>query len=100
MHPDQFTPDSHRYSAPDSDPDDANAPSEADPQAPPVGRPEQDQADDDAETTSQNVATPEPEGKRLGEAGGAYTGRQMDDRLKSSPRVDDARDVTDDEGEG
>ena len=41
----------------------------------------------DADTTNETVATPEPEGTRVAEAGSAYTGRQMDDRLKSSPRV-------------
>jgi hypothetical protein len=63
-------------------------------------RPEQDQdLPDDAETTRTNVQTPEPAGKRLGEAGSQYTGRQLDDRLKANPRVDDARDVQADDGD-
>jgi hypothetical protein len=86
MHPDQKTPEGHRYHAPDS----AREPAERAPE----------QAQDlpaDAETTRQNVSTPEPEEPRLGEAGHQYVGRQMDDRLKSSPRVDDADDVQADE---
>jgi len=76
--------------------DDPRGPSSASPQAPPASHPAQDQDHPDAEASSQNVATPEPEGKRLGEAGNQYTGRMMDDALKSTPRVDDARDVTED----
>ena len=51
--------------------------------------PEQDQtsdAIDDAQTNT--VSTPEPDGKRVAEAGNAYVGRQMDDRLKANPRVE------------
>jgi hypothetical protein len=59
-------------------------------------RPAQEQTlPPDAETTRVNVQTPEPIGKRLGEAGSQYVGRPMDDRLKANPRVDDARDVQD-----
>ena len=88
MHPDQKTPEGHRYRSPDSNPPRERAP-------------EQEQAlPPDAEVTHENVQTPEPEGERHGEAGHAYTGRQMDDRLKSSPRVDDADEVMgDDEDE-
>jgi hypothetical protein len=82
MHPDQFTPDSHRMQAPDS---------LSENQAPPLpAQPEQDQAlGEGTEATRQNVATPEPEGGRQAEAGNAYTGRQMDDRLKTTSRTDD-----------
>lgn len=41
---------------------------------------------DDAEVTSETVATHEPDGARVAEAGHGYVGRTMDDRLKSSPR--------------
>jgi len=88
MHPDQRTPDTHRYRAPDSKP------------PRPERAPEQDQTlPPDAEVSSQNVLTPEPEEPRLGEAGASYTGRQLDDRLKTNPRVDDADAVTPDEGD-
>ena len=83
MHPDQSTPGSHRYHGPDSKP---RAPEQA------------QNLPEDAETSSQNVRTPEPEEKRLGEAGNEYVGRQMDDRLKANPRVDDADDVQADDG--
>lgn len=78
MHPDQKTPDSHRYRAPDSKREHA-------PDAP-----QQDDAIEQAGSNGSNVRTPEPEGKRLGEAGGEYVGRQMDDALKSTPREGDA----------
>lgn len=59
--------------------------------------PEQDQhLPADADTTRTTVATPEPDGARVAEAGHGYTGRLMDDALKSAPRergygeVDDA----------
>jgi hypothetical protein len=84
MHPDQKTPPGHPTQAPD----DLAA-----------RRPEQAQAlPPDAKTTRTNVQAPEPAEKRLGEAGSQYTGRQMDDRLKANPRVDDVRDVQADDG--
>ena len=75
MHPDQNTPDSHRYRAPDSK------------------TPRTTQENDAIDETGANVRTPEPEEKRLGEAGNEYVGRQMDDALKAHPRVDDADEV-------
>ena len=87
MHPDQHTHESHRYRAPDSD------------QKPPQA-PEQEQRASNSisiEETVTTVRTPEPEGDRVAEAGNAYTGRQMDDKLKANPRVEDAdRAQTDD----
>ena len=89
MHPDQKTPDTHRYRAPDS--------------KPPAPERAPDQAQDlppEAEVTHENVRAPEPEKGRLGEAGHTYTGRHMDDALKANPRSEDARRVRpDDEGE-
>ncbi len=88
MHPDQSTPDSHRTEEPDS---------AAAGQAPPAHAPEQNQASDaiarQGERGSTEVSTHDAEQPRTGEAGNQYVGRQMDDGLKSSPRVDDARDV-------
>ena len=88
-HPDQHTPDDHRTSTR---------------QRPPDASPEQDLNDDlddpaleaDAETGA-DVRAPETEQPPQGEAGHAYVGREMDDRLKSSPRIEDEDDVT---GEG
>lgn len=60
--------------------------------------PEQDQSSDAIDDTSQNVvSTPEPQGKRVAEAGNAYVGRQMDDRLKANPRVEGDGAVDDDD---
>ena len=85
MHPDQSTPDGHRYQSPDSAPERA---------------PEQDQSlPEGAETTSQTVATPDPEGDRVAEAGNAYVGRTLDDDLKENPRVEDADRALEDEEE-
>jgi hypothetical protein len=96
MHPDQFTPDDHRTQEPDS---------VSENQAPPAAAPveqEQEAAGEGGEPRTTEVRTPEPDGARLGEAGNAYTGRQMDDDLKTTPRTDDAGDAagdgTDDEG--
>lgn len=73
-------------------------------QAPPKGQRPEAAADDlddpklerDASTGTE-VRTPDTEGARQGEAGAQYTGRQMDDRLKTNPRVEDADDVTEDD---
>lgn len=73
-------------------------------QRPPDATPEQDLRDDlddpsledDAETGA-DVRTPEPDQPRQGEAGHAYVGRGMDDRLKANPRIEDEDEVT---GEG
>lgn len=90
MHPDQSTPDTHRYHAADS-------------HAEPPHQPEQDQ-DSDAVDEVTATESDEPgsapevgEGARVAEAGHAYTGRQMDDELKSSPRVDEPGAGVDDE---
>ena len=52
--------------------------------------PEQDQHDDaiDGATTRQEVSAHETDGARVAEAGHGYVGRQMDDRLKTTPRVE------------
>ncbi len=51
--------------------------------------PEQDQTDDAITDVSKTtVSTPEPDGKRVAEAGNAYVGRMMDDDLKTTPRVE------------
>lgn len=78
MHPDQYTPDSHRYRAADSNPT----------------KPEQDQDSDAIDRAVENDSdepgsAPEVEGGRQAEAGNAYVGRTMDDSLKANPRVDD-----------
>lgn len=85
MHPDQFTPDSHRYTAPDSEHEAEN------PRPPEVSQ----QAEEDLEATSETVLTPDPDGARLAEAGSEYVGRQMDDRLKAHPRVNDGDEAVD-----
>ena len=83
MHPDQTTPDSHRFTSPDSA----------------EHAPEQDQTDDaiepdrDAAPAAQEV----PNGARTAEAGNAYVGRTMDDALKSSPRVEDGDEAVDED---
>lgn len=64
MHPDQRTPDNHRYTAPDSK----------------AGK---------RHPHRNESKNPEPEGKRIAEAGNAYVGRQMDDDLKAHPRVEE-----------
>ena len=92
MHPDQYTSDKHRYHAPDSNADQERG--EADvPQAPEISQ----EAEADLEATSETVATPDVEGARVAEAGNAYVGRQMDDALKSSPRVEDADEAVDED---
>jgi hypothetical protein len=51
--------------------------------------PEQDQHDEavDDAASSQEVSAHETDGARVAEAGHGYVGRQMDDRLKTTPRV-------------
>lgn len=80
MHPDQTTPDSHRYRAADSNPAKDR-------------RPDQDQHEDAVDAAAEADSdepgsAPEVDGDRVAEAGNAYTGRTMDDDLKSSPRVE------------
>lgn len=78
MHPDQRTPDTHRYQSSDSQGDTDEAPSgEA---------PEQDQPDLE---TDPSAAEAMPDGDRIAEAGNAYIGRQLDDDLKTNPRLED-----------
>lgn len=62
--------------------------------------------DDDAEHretgTEVRAEPPEDDGeaKRQGEAGNAYVGREMDDRLKANPRIEDADQVRPEDEEG
>lgn len=90
MHPDQKTPDSHRYQSSDSDGS----------RAPEAREPEVDQHDEDVDLERDAApAANEMDGDdaRVAEAGNAYVGRQLDDRLKSSPRVEDADEAVDED---
>jgi hypothetical protein len=73
-------------------------------QSAPAHRPSQDQRDPSAskESTGENVSTPDPKGARVAEAGNAYMGRELDDRLQSADRVldGDAAETEDDEPTG
>ena len=83
MHPDQSTPDSHRYRSADS-----SAP------------PEQDQDATEAMDTDRDAAPAASEvedGARVAEAGNAYVGREMDDALKANPRVEDGDEAVDED---
>ena len=86
MHPDQSTPDDHRYVASDS-------------QAPTPHAPEQEQADGaiDPDGDAAPAAAEVEDGARVAEAGNAYVGRTMDDDLKSSPRVTDGDEAVDED---
>lgn len=85
-HPDQHTPDRHRSSTDQSAPEpDADQ-----------DLPDDPALQDDADTGS-NVRAPETDEPRQGEAGNAYVGRQMDDRMKTNPRIEDADEVTDED---
>ena len=86
MHPDQTTPESHRYTASDSEAHRERSP-EADQDDDAI------EADDDAAPAAQEV----DEGARVAEAGNAYVGREMDDSLKSSPRVEDGDEAVDED---
>ena len=90
MHPDQNTPDSHRFTSPDSAQDD---PASAD------RAPDQRQADDaiEPDRDAAPVAQEVEDGARVAEAGNAYVGRTLDDRLKSSPRVEDGDEAVDED---
>ena len=68
MHPDQHTPDSHRYRSPDSN--------------------QKRKATSDAAENNPSPSAPESEGKRTHEDGGEYVGRMMDDDLKNQPLDD------------
>ena len=91
MHPDQKTPDSHRFTSPDTHAVDGGANTE--------NVPEQDQdspaiePDRDAAPAAQEV----PDGARVAEAGNAYVGRMLDDDLKTSPRVEDRDEAVDED---
>ena len=87
MHPDQSTPDSHRYQSTDSVSLDPHAP-ESDQQA----EGDMDTSDDGAPAASEV-----DEGARVAEAGNAYVGRTLDDSLKSSPRVEDGDEAVDED---
>ena len=89
MHPDQQTPDDHRTQKPDS---------QSDPEAPRTPDVSQDaegelDTDDDAAPAAAEV----DDGARVAEAGNAYVGRGMDDRLKSAPRVEDRDEAVDED---
>ena len=81
------TPDQHSDQADQAD------------QAAPAHRPAQDQREPDAgHASGETVSTPDTDGARVAEAGNAYMGRELDDRLQSSERVLDAdRAVADDD---
>ena len=88
MHPDQTTPDGHRTQS------SASAESEA-PRPPEISQ----QAEADLDTTSEGApaATEVEDGARVAEAGHGYVGRQMADRLKSAPRVEDGDEAVDED---
>ena len=79
MHPDQTTPTDHRHTSSDS-------------AAARTARvPEQDQDSDaiEPDRDAAPAATEVEDGARVAEAGNAYVGRTLDDRLKTAPRVED-----------
>lgn len=86
MHPDQTTPDSHRFTSPDSK--ETGGKDRA---------PEQDQDSPaiDPDRDAAPAAQQPPDGARVAEAGNAYVGRGLDDRLKSSPRVENGDEAVD-----
>lgn len=88
MHPDQDTPDGHRTQASSSAESDA-------PRPPDLSQ----QAEDDSGTSDRGApaAVEVEDGARVAEAGNAYVGRQMDDRLKSGPRVEDGDEAVDED---
>ena len=59
--------------------------------------PEADQAAVPAMDTDDEAAAEVEDGARVAEAGNAYVGRQMDDALKSSPRVEDGDEAVDED---
>ena len=89
MHPDQSTPPDHHTAKPQSQSEpDAPAPPEVSQQA---------EGDLDTSDDAAPAAAEVDEGARVAEAGNAYVGRQMDDRLKSSPRVEDGDEAVDED---
>jgi hypothetical protein len=87
MHPDQHTPDDHRTQAPDS------AEKTGAPRAPELSQ----QAEVDTTSEGAPAATEVEDGARVAEAGHGYVGRQMADRLKSGPRVEDRDEAVDED---
>ncbi len=87
MHPDQSTPDSHRYQSSDSVSGDPHAPESS----------QSTDADLDTADDAAPAATQVDDGARVAEAGHAYVGRMMDDDLKSSPRVEDRDEAVDED---
>ena len=51
----------------------------------------------DLERDAAPAATEVEDGARVAEAGNAYVGRTLDDRLKSSPRVEDRDEAVDED---
>ena len=86
MHPDQTTPDSHRFTSPDSKKGRDRAPDQD--QDSPAIEPDRDAAP---------AAQQPPDGARVAEAGNAYVGRTLSDDLKSSPRVEDGDEAVDED---
>lgn len=87
MHPDQTTPDSHRYQSSDS---------KGEPRPPDVSQ--DSEAIDESGESAVPAAAPEvDEGARVAEAGNAYVGRQMDDDLKTNPRLEDGDEAVDED---
>ena len=77
MHPDQTTPNDHRYTPSDS----AAARTPDQDQDAPAIAPDRDAAP---------AASEMPDGEaRVAEAGHGYVGRTMDDALKTAPRVEE-----------
>lgn len=98
MHPDQRTPETHRYRAADSQPEAASGGGPAADSADDSGalaprRPEGDQRDGATQAAAaadsdEPGSAPEVDGARTAEAGHAYTGRGVADDLKANPRVE------------
>ncbi|MDX1532272.1 MAG: hypothetical protein R3362_12150 [Rhodothermales bacterium] len=81
-HPDQHTPDRHNVTNREDAPE---------PRVPEAAKDDlNDPALEARADTGETVRTPEPEGQRQGEAGAEYVGREMDDRQKANPRIDEA----------
>lgn len=87
-HPDQHTPDDHRT----SNREHAPRPDLRQELAEDLDEEELAELQERARTGS-TVRAEEPDGKRLGEAGHTYVGRQMDDDLQANPRIEDQDDV-------
>lgn len=79
-HPDQHTPEDHRTSSRKGAPE----PNLADDLAEDLG---EEELKERAETGT-DVRTPEPDEKRIGEAGNQYVGRTGSDQIKDEPRPD------------